>query len=96
MKRINTEVSKRPNTAVTALDDVGILFPNTSIWLQILATLPTSTAQDERMFSAVGRTAIRSTKTEVHLQVHWNNCATVDQVIDRFAATSEHRLAFNI
>ena len=51
----NTEASKQPNTATTVLEDVGIFLPNISICLQIVATLPISTAQAERMLSTVDR-----------------------------------------
>ena len=69
MKWINAEASKRPNTAVTALDDVGIFFPNISILLHILATLASS-LQAERVFSTTDRTltAFRSTMTELRLE----------------------------
>ena len=70
MKWINAEASKRPNTAVTALDDVDIFFPNISILLHILATLASSTLQAERVFSTTDRTltAFRSTMTELRLE----------------------------
>ena len=54
------ELEYRPSTAIEALQACGSYFPNMLILLEILAVLPVTTAQPERMFS----TAIRSTMTD--------------------------------
>ena len=52
------ELEYRPSTAIEALQACGSCFPNMSILLEILAVLPVSTAQPERMFSKMERTQL--------------------------------------
>jgi len=49
-------VDDRPKSAVSALDHCG-QFLNTKLLLQLLATLPITTAEAERMFSKMKKTA---------------------------------------
>lgn len=90
-------------TAVSALNACpSEFFPNINVLLRILSTLPSSTAEPERVFSKVNKTlsAIRSTMTEdrlescILLQVHRNLTPEPAAVIDRFATTAARRLHF--
>lgn len=78
------------------------MYPNISIILQLLATLPVTTAEAERVFSKVERTltAIRASmeeeRLEALLQVHRADTPAIDEVIDRFETTSARRLKFVI
>lgn len=93
--------SDRPASALVALDH-SQAFPNISILLKLLATIPVSTAQAERCFSKLERTltCIRSTMGEhrleslMMLQIHRTDTPTVDEVISRFATTAARRLNF--
>jgi len=93
----------RPKSSIAALDSCS-QFPAVSTLLQLLATLPISTAEAERVLSKMERTltAIRASMEEVRLesllllQVHRDDTPTIDEVIDRFAATSARRLNFVI
>ena len=86
---------------MAALDQCGI-YPNISTILQLLATLPVTTAEAERLFSKMERTltAIRATMEEgrledlLLLQVHRQETPAIEAVIDRFAAVSARRLKF--
>ena len=79
-------------------------FPKVATILQILQTLPITSAEAERLFSKMERvlTAIRATMEEDHqealllLQVHREDTPNIDAVIDHFAADSVHRLKCNI
>lgn len=78
------------------------LYPNLSVLLQLLATLPVTTAEAERVFSKMERTvtAIRASMEEerleslILLQVHREDTPSIEAVIDRFATTSARRLKF--
>ena len=95
---------KRPSTALSALDHCGNdgYYRNIALLLQILATLPVTTAEAERLFSKLERklTAIRSAMEEkrlealLMLQVHKELTPSTAAVIDRFATTSARRLKF--
>ena len=95
------DVADRPRTVLSALNHCTA-YPNVSLLLQLLATIPVTTAEAERLFSKLERTltAIRNTMDEqrlealILLQVHRSDIPTVDAVIDRFAATSARRLDF--
>ena len=73
--------------------------PNVSVLLKILATLPVTTAQAERVFSKVERTAsaARSSMLEerleslVLIQTHRDRTPSIDDIINRFAKSSERR-----
>jgi hypothetical protein len=90
-----------PRTALAALDHCS-MYPNMTIFLQLLATLPITTAEAERFFSKMERTltAIRASMEEERLEallllcVHRQETPTIDAVIDRFAAISARRLKF--
>ena len=93
---------KRPSTTLSALDHCGKggYYRNIALLLQILATLPVTTAEAERLFSKLERTltSIRSTMEEkrlealLMLQVHKALTPSIAAVIDRFATTSARRL----
>lgn len=78
------------------------MYPNLSVLLQLLATLPVTTAEAERVFSKMERTvtAIRASMEEerleslILLQVHREDTPSIEAVIDRFATTSARRLKF--
>ena len=80
----------------------GGYYRNIALLLQILAALPVTTAEAERLFSKLERTltAIRSTMEEkrlealLMLQVHKDLTPSTAAVIDRFATTSARRLKF--
>jgi len=89
----------RPQTVLSALDHCA-RNPNLSLWLQLLATIPVTTAEAERLFSKLERTltAIRSAMYEerlkapiVLLQVQRSITPTTDAVINRFAAAAADR-----
>ena len=95
--------SERPISAVSTLDQCNSnQFPNVSLLLQILGTLPITTAEAERLFSKVERTltAIRATMEETRLeallmlQIHRMDTPTIDAVITHFATSSARRLNF--
>ena len=91
----------RPNSALAALDHCG-MYPNITTLMQLLATLPVTTAEAERVFSKMERTltVIRATMEETRLeallllQVHRDISPSPEAVIDRFAATAARRLKF--
>ena len=97
------DVADRPRTVLSALNHCTA-YPNVSLLLQLLATIPVTTAEAERLFSKLERTltAIRNTMDEqrlealilLMLQVHRSDTQTVDAAIDRFAATAARRLDF--
>jgi len=99
-----TAESKKPiNLAVLALERCSaITYPNLHILLQIMATLPVTTAQPERVFSKVERTAsaARAAMTECRLeslvliQAHRDKTPTIDVVIDRFAMSNRRFVIF--
>jgi hypothetical protein len=70
--------------------------------LKILATLPVTTAQAERVFSKVEKTAsaARSSMLEerleslVLIQAHRDRTPSADEIIDRFAMSSETQRRF--
>ena len=76
--------------------------PNIQRLLQILATLPVTTAEPERVFSKVNMTAsaARASMGEerlealVLLQVHRDMTPSVEEVIDCFAKNGARRLNF--
>jgi hypothetical protein len=77
----------------------GETLPNIKILLQILATLPVTTAEPERVFSKVERTATaaRSMDEErleglVLLQAHLDKTPSIDNVLDRFANSDARRM----
>jgi len=89
------DVADRPKTVLSALDHCTA-YPNVSLLLQLLATIPVTTAEAERLFSKLERTltAIRSKMDEqrlealILLQVHRSDTPTVAAIIDCFATTA--------
>lgn len=87
-------------TAFLQADDD--LYPNIHTVLLISATRPSSTAGNERSFSALKRlkTYLRSTMTEERLtglalmHIHRDVHIDAETVIDRFSQLGPHRLAF--
>jgi hAT family C-terminal dimerisation region len=78
------------------------LFPNIRTVLLVSATRPSSTASNERSFSALKRlkTYLRSSMLEKRLtglallHIHQDIPVPVDDIIDRFAKLGPHRLAY--
>jgi hypothetical protein len=73
--------------------------PNIRFLLEILATLPVTTAEPERVFSKVERTAtaIRNMDEErleglILLQTHLDKTPSIDNVLNKFAESSARRL----
>ena len=93
---------ERPRTAIESLRRCPCdAFPATSRLLMILATLPVSTAEAERMFSKLDRTlsATRSTMTEsrlealVLMQAFRGELPAAAEVVDRFLKLPGKRCA---
>ena len=95
-----SNAEEKLQTALSALNACSSSFPAISSLLQIMATLPCTTAQAERIFSKTERTltAIRSSMSEdrveslVLLQVHRDNTPSADEVVTKFAACHARRL----
>lgn len=90
-----------PDTAISALNECDqCLFPNIFVLLKVLATLPVSTCEPERLFSKVEKTliALRSTMSEdrlealVLMQTFRDELPDADSVVDKFAAANSRRL----
>jgi len=94
--------SDRPASAVSALDHAKP-FPNISSLLKLLATVPVSTAEAEQCFSKLERTltCIRATMGEQRLEslmmlaIHRTDTPSVDEVINRFAASAAQKSRLN-
>lgn len=92
----------RPWTAVAALDHC--CQPNFVTVLELMASFPVSTAEAERLLFRMEHTltAIRASMEEeqleslLFLQVHRQDCPSVEAVIDSFAVTSARHLKFVI
>lgn len=100
-KRFCAELDKEgENESYSAIKSLNVcpkdIFPNVFVFLQILATLPVTTCEAERMFSAVERTltAIRSSMGEERLealllcQTHRDLLPSPDQVVTTYANSS--------
>ena len=96
-----------PNTVLTTLRFISpfkVAFPNIYNALRILVTLPITSCECERSFSAMRKlkTCFRSRMTEERLNglslmyIHPEIAPDVDQVIDDFAARRPRRLDFSI
>jgi len=94
-----------PKTALGAYTACNTsLYPNLSILLQVLVTLPITTATAERSFSTLKRlqTYLRSSMRDERLtllalfHVHDAQTTTVEpvEVVDKFALTGPHKLNF--
>ena len=92
-----------PTTAIAALNACSkAVFPNIHSLLQVLAVLPVSAAEAERVFSTVNRTlvALRSTMKEERLealilsQAFRDKLPSTDIIMDRFAQSAPRRLNF--
>ena len=100
-KWLKVGLDDRPKSAVAALDHTAS-FPNVAILLQILGTIPVTTAEAKRCFSKLERTltSIRTTMQEtpleslLMLQIHRSDTPSVDVVINRFAQSAARRLNF--
>ena len=88
-------------TAITALNKCpATTFPIIHGLLRVLAVLPVSTAEPERVFSRVGRTlsALRATMTEERMealvlaQAYRDNLPDSSAVVDRFASAGARKL----
>lgn len=104
-KRHWSSCVKKPTTAVATINEcrgIEAVFPNMVTLLTLLATLPVSTCEAERMFSKVDRTcsAIRSTMSEdrlealVLLQTHRSRLPSTEAVIDRYSMSRKRKLTF--
>jgi hypothetical protein len=99
-KWVSVDEASKVKTAVAALSACkGDTLANIKVLLHILATLPVTTAEPERVFSKVERTAttIRSMEEErlealVLLQSHRDRSPSTDQIINKFAMTEARRL----
>ena len=95
-----------PSTAVSALDCCPrVMLPNIFTLLQILATLPVSTAEPERVFSRVTQTmtALRASVAEYRLEALifiqiYRDCPAiaVNPVLDYFCRKSSRRLRLTL
>lgn len=84
----------RPNTAISGLDNCNmLLFPNIWKLLQVLATIPMSTATPERTFSSLKilKTYLRNSICETRLNglasmsIHREINVDLEEVLNRFA-----------
>lgn len=98
-KWLNEE--SRPSTAIAGLDNCNkILYPNIWKLLQILVTIPMSTATPERTFSSLKRlkTYLRNSTGETRLNglalmsVHRKLSVEPEEVLNRFAKSSRKML----
>jgi len=91
-------------TAAAAAERCSPIMPNIRQLLLILATLPVTTAEAERLFSKVKRTATsaRAHMTEDRLEAlvisntHQRLTPDCDSVVTRFAETRARRINFVI
>ncbi len=99
----DTNVASTVTTATAALQHCyTISLPNINNLLTILATLPVTTAEAERVFSKVERiaTAARAHMTEERLEAlvmisaHRELAPAIGDVITRFGETTARRLNF--
>jgi len=102
-KWANTSQKGECTTAVSALNACpSQFFPNINLLLRILSTLPSRTAEPERVFSKVNKTlsAVRTTMTEerleacILLQVHRDLTPEPASVVEHFARSGARRLNF--
>ena len=102
-KWMNTSEKVQCTTAISALVLVHhSFFPNMSVLLRILSTLPSSTAEPELVFSKVNKTlsAVRTTMREdrleacILLQVHRDLTPEPASVVEHFAKSGARRLSF--
>jgi len=100
---MNTSEKAQCTTSVSALNACPLqFFPNISVLLRILSTLPSSTAELERVFSKVNKTLsdVRSTMTDdrleacILLQVHRDLTPEPASVVEHLARTGARRLSF--
>jgi len=99
----STEDASRLSTATAALQSCSqVVFPNIYSLLRILAVLPVTTAEPERVFSKVEKTltSLRSTMGEerlealVLLEVHRDRTPSTASLIDAFALGGARKLNF--
>ena len=92
----NRPDTEAPTTAIGALNECSQrTFPAIYRLLQVLAVLPVTTAEAERLFSKVTRTltALCSTMAEdrlealILIQVHRDRLPATEKLVDRFAAS---------
>lgn len=95
------EEAARVRTAAAALQEVCKCetLPNVKVLLQILVTLPVTTAEPERVFSKVERTAtavrnMNEARLEalVLLQAHLDKTPRTEDVLNKFATVEARRL----
>jgi len=92
----------RPKSALSALDHCG-QFLKMNMLLQLLATLPITTAEAERVFSKMEKTAtaIRAAMEEnrlealLLLQIRRDRTPSVQEFIDKFAAMGARRIDYS-
>jgi hypothetical protein len=97
---VKDEASKVRTVAAAVECCSALIMPNIRQLLVILATLPMTTAEAERVFSRVERTAtvarahMAEDRLEFLLMLHTHRQLTpdIDRVITRFAETGAHRL----
>lgn len=95
------ESSKLPDGPINALNECDSrLFPNISTLLKILSTIPVTSCEAERTFSALRRIKpfLRTTMTEDRLSgltllhIHRNITIDLDDAVDRFARKHPRKL----
>jgi len=99
-----SQSQEKPRNAIDALDVCNIvMFPNIAVLLQILATLPVTTATAEHSFSTLKRlkTYLRSSMCDERLTslaliyVHADDVElSPNEVIDQFASSGHRKLMF--
>ena len=101
----NRSDAEIPVTAIGALNECSRrAFPAVHRLLEVLAVLPVTTAEAERLFSKVTRTltALRATMGEDRLealilcQAHRERLPATEAVVDRFATAGARRLNFRL
>lgn len=101
----NAAGEKRPSNAIEALSDcTNDLYPNVRILLQIVATLPVSTATAERSFSTLRRlkTYLRTTMKNDRLtglallSINRHRIVNKEEVLKDFVACEPRRIDFGL
>ena len=99
------DAESTPDSAISTLNACALSsFPSIHKLLEILATLPISTAEAERQFSRVKRTltALRSSMKESRLEAlilidaHRNTLPDNESIIERFRLSSKRRMEFGL
>ena len=102
-KFLHYEPDKLPDGPIDAVNECDTrLFPNVSTLLKILSTIPVTSCEAERTFSALRQIKpfLRTTMTEGRLSgltllhVHRNISVDLNDAVDRFARKHPRKLVF--